>query len=77
MNTIQIRLGELEAELVEINANSEKLQRSYNELAEYKLVLHKVYLYFPISLIFMDLHTQLLPNIFVKSNLAQYVRNMN
>lgn len=39
---IQIKLGELEAELVEINANSEKLQRSYNELVEYKLVLHKV-----------------------------------
>ena len=38
----QIKLGELEAELVEINANSEKLQRSYNELVEYKLVLQKV-----------------------------------
>lgn len=41
LDDLEIRLGELEAELVEINANSEKLQRSYNELAEYKLVLHK------------------------------------
>lgn len=37
-------LGDLEAELIEINANSEKLQRGYNELVEYKLVLQKVYL---------------------------------
>ena len=41
----QVKLGDLEAELVEINANGEKLQRSYNELAEYKLVLQKVLLY--------------------------------
>lgn len=39
-----MNLGDLEAELVEINANSEKLQRGYNELVEYKLVLQKVYL---------------------------------
>lgn len=38
----QVKLGELEAELVEINANNDKLQRSYNELVEYKLVLEKV-----------------------------------
>lgn len=38
----QIKLGELEPELVEVNANSEKLQRTYNELLEYKLVLRKV-----------------------------------
>jgi len=38
----QVKLEELEAELVEINANNDKLQRSYNELVEYKLVLEKV-----------------------------------
>lgn len=38
----QVKLAELEAELVEINANGEKLQRAYNELVEYKLVLQKV-----------------------------------
>ncbi|KAH0465643.1 hypothetical protein IEQ34_005746 [Dendrobium chrysotoxum] len=38
---LEIKLGELETELVEVNANSEKLQRTYNELLEYKLVLHK------------------------------------
>ncbi|XP_027158300.1 V-type proton ATPase subunit a3 [Coffea eugenioides] len=41
LDDLEIKLGELEAELVEINANSEKLQRSYNELVEYKLVLQK------------------------------------
>lgn len=41
----QEKLGELEAELVEINANNDKLQRSYNELMEYKLVLQKVYVF--------------------------------
>ena len=29
-----------------MNANNEKLQRSYNELVEYKLVLNKVWLSF-------------------------------
>lgn len=42
LNLMQIKLGELEAELVEVNANNEKLQRTYNELLEYKLVLQKV-----------------------------------
>lgn len=37
-----MKLGELEAELMEMNANHEKLQDSYNELREYKLVVQKV-----------------------------------
>ncbi|KFK30491.1 hypothetical protein AALP_AA7G268500 [Arabis alpina] len=41
LDDVEVRLGELEAELVEINANNDKLQRSYNELMEYKLVLEK------------------------------------
>ncbi|XP_057501971.1 V-type proton ATPase subunit a3 [Actinidia eriantha] len=41
MDDLEVKLGELEAELIEINANGEKLQRSYNELVEYKLVLQK------------------------------------
>ncbi|KAF5751076.1 V-type proton ATPase subunit a3-like [Tripterygium wilfordii] len=41
LDDLEIKLGELEAELVEINGNGEKLQRSYNELVEYKLVLQK------------------------------------
>lgn len=45
LHLTQIKLGELEAELIEINANSEKLQRAYNELLEYKLVLQKVVLF--------------------------------
>ncbi|XP_042065021.1 V-type proton ATPase subunit a3-like isoform X1 [Salvia splendens] len=39
LDDLEVKLGDLEAELVEINANGDKLQRSYNELAEYKLVL--------------------------------------
>lgn len=42
LSPFQVKLEELEAELVEINANNDKLQRSYNELVEYKLVLEKV-----------------------------------
>ncbi|KAF5176208.1 V-type proton atpase subunit a isoform [Thalictrum thalictroides] len=38
---LEIKLGELETELIEINGNSDKLQRAYNELVEYKLVLQK------------------------------------
>ncbi|KAG2240148.1 hypothetical protein Bca52824_091030 [Brassica carinata] len=41
LDDVELKLGELEAELVEINANNDKLQRSYNELIEYKLVLEK------------------------------------
>ncbi|KAD0624550.1 hypothetical protein R6Q59_022661 [Mikania micrantha] len=41
LDELEVKLGELEAELTEINGNSEKLQRSYNELVEYKLVLQK------------------------------------
>ncbi|CAI0437872.1 unnamed protein product [Linum tenue] len=42
MDDLEFKLGELEAELVEVNANDEKLQRAYNELVEYTLVLRKV-----------------------------------
>ncbi|CAM0872297.1 unnamed protein product [Alopecurus aequalis] len=38
---LEIKLGELEAELIEVNANDEKLQRTYNELQEYNTVLQK------------------------------------
>ncbi|KAK6253720.1 hypothetical protein QUC31_015440 [Theobroma cacao] len=41
VDDLEVKLGELEAELIEMNANGEKLQRSYNELVEYKLVLQK------------------------------------
>lgn len=40
---IQVRLGEHESELIEMNTNSEKLRHSYNELFEFKLVLLKVF----------------------------------
>ncbi|XP_071710237.1 V-type proton ATPase subunit a3-like [Rutidosis leptorrhynchoides] len=41
LDELEVKLGDLEAELIEMNGNSEKLQRAYNELLEYKLVLKK------------------------------------
>ncbi|PON52001.1 ATPase, V0 complex, subunit 116kDa [Parasponia andersonii] len=41
LDDLEVKLGELEAELLEINANNERLQRAYTELLEYKLVLQK------------------------------------
>ncbi|PWA39746.1 vacuolar proton translocating ATPase [Artemisia annua] len=41
LDQLEIKLGELEGELIEMNANTEKLQRAHNELLEYKLVLQK------------------------------------
>ncbi|KAL3640936.1 V-type proton ATPase subunit a2 [Castilleja foliolosa] len=41
LDELEVKLGEYEAELLEMNGNSEKLQCSYNELLEYKLVLEK------------------------------------
>ncbi|KAF7041903.1 hypothetical protein CFC21_051626 [Triticum aestivum] len=38
---MEVKLGELEAELTEVNANDEKLQRAHNELLEYNTVLQK------------------------------------
>lgn len=46
LDELEVKLGELEVELVEMNANNEKLQRSYNELLEYKLVLQKASQFF-------------------------------
>ncbi|KAL2521098.1 V-type proton ATPase subunit a3 [Forsythia ovata] len=46
LDDLEVKLGELEVELVEMNANTEKLQRSYNELLEYKLVLQKASQFF-------------------------------
>ncbi|KAJ7957817.1 V-type proton ATPase subunit a [Quillaja saponaria] len=41
LDSLEVKLGDLEAELLEMNANNEKLQSSYSELFEYKLVLQK------------------------------------
>ncbi|MBA0822615.1 hypothetical protein Goarm_019405, partial [Gossypium armourianum] len=47
VDDLEVKLAELEAELTEMNANGEKLQRSYNELVEYKIVLRKAGDFFP------------------------------
>ncbi|XP_009617904.1 V-type proton ATPase subunit a1-like [Nicotiana tomentosiformis] len=41
LEELEIQLAEHEHELIEMNANSEKLRQSYNELLEFKLVLQK------------------------------------
>ncbi|XWS21009.1 hypothetical protein CRYUN_Cryun30bG0018100 [Craigia yunnanensis] len=41
LDNLEVKLGELEADLMEMNANNEKLQQTYNELIEYKLVVQK------------------------------------
>ncbi|KAH6789390.1 vacuolar proton ATPase A3 [Perilla frutescens var. frutescens] len=56
LDNLEVKLGDLEAELVEINANGEKLQRSYNELAEYKLVLQKAGEFFHSALSSAEAH---------------------
>lgn len=38
---LQAKLDELEAEMLEVNGNSDRLARSYNELVELQLVLEK------------------------------------
>ncbi|XP_065865695.1 V-type proton ATPase subunit a3 [Euphorbia lathyris] len=50
LDSLDLKLGELEAELVEMNANDDKLQRTYNELRECKLVLEKVGEFFSTAL---------------------------
>ncbi|KAG2592736.1 hypothetical protein PVAP13_5NG576400 [Panicum virgatum] len=42
LEELEARLGEHEHELLEMNTNSDKLQQTYNELLEFKLVLTKV-----------------------------------
>ncbi|KAI3461471.1 hypothetical protein Pfo_018134 [Paulownia fortunei] len=41
LEELDIQLAEHEHELIEMNANSEKLQQTYNELLEFKMVLQK------------------------------------
>lgn len=41
VDDLEVKLAQLEAELTEMNANNQKLQRAYNELMEYKIVLQK------------------------------------
>lgn len=42
LDVLESKLTELEAELLEINANTDKLQRTHSELTELQLVLQKV-----------------------------------
>uniref|UniRef100_A0A5B7AFV2 V-type proton ATPase subunit a n=1 Tax=Davidia involucrata TaxID=16924 RepID=A0A5B7AFV2_DAVIN len=41
LDELEIQLAEHEHELIEMNANSEKLRNTYNELLEFKMVLQK------------------------------------
>lgn len=42
LDELESKLTDLEAELLEINANTDKLQRTHSELTELQLVLQKV-----------------------------------
>ncbi|PIN00356.1 Vacuolar H+-ATPase V0 sector, subunit a [Handroanthus impetiginosus] len=42
LDDLEIKLGDLETELTEINGNGEKLHRAYNELVKYRLVQQKI-----------------------------------
>ncbi|XP_024372757.1 V-type proton ATPase subunit a2 isoform X2 [Physcomitrium patens] len=46
LDELEIKLTELEAELLEINANTDKLQRAHSELVEFQLVLDKAGAFF-------------------------------
>ncbi|KAM0834459.1 hypothetical protein ACQ4PT_063606 [Festuca glaucescens] len=41
IDDLEIKLGEFETELIEVNTNNGKLQRTYNELVEYNVLLQK------------------------------------
>ncbi|KAK9154141.1 hypothetical protein Sjap_001621 [Stephania japonica] len=41
LENLELQLAEHETEIIEMNANSEKLRQTYNELLEFKLVLQK------------------------------------
>ncbi|KAJ4831327.1 V-type proton ATPase subunit a1 [Turnera subulata] len=41
LEELEVQLAQYEHELIEMNSNSEKLQQTYNELLEFKLVLQK------------------------------------
>ncbi|KAB2614848.1 vacuolar proton ATPase a1-like [Pyrus ussuriensis x Pyrus communis] len=41
LEELEIQLAEHEHELIELNSNSDRIQHSYNELLEYKMVLQK------------------------------------
>ncbi|KAM0824603.1 hypothetical protein ACQ4PT_070100 [Festuca glaucescens] len=41
IDDLEIKLGEFETDLIEVNTNNGKLQRTYNELVEYNVLLQK------------------------------------
>ncbi|TVU02353.1 hypothetical protein EJB05_52138 [Eragrostis curvula] len=45
LEELEAKLGEYEHELLEMNTNSDKLQQTYNELLEFKLVLTKSFVF--------------------------------
>ena len=46
IDELEAKLEELEAELLEVNSNTERLQRSHSELVELQLVLEKAGAFF-------------------------------
>ncbi|KAH7372408.1 hypothetical protein KP509_17G002500 [Ceratopteris richardii] len=46
LDELEVKLGDLETELLEINSSSDRLLRSYSELLEFQLVLKKAGIFF-------------------------------
>ena len=46
IDELEAKLDELETELIEVNSNSERLQRSHSELVELQMVLEKAGAFF-------------------------------
>ncbi|KAF3498296.1 hypothetical protein DY000_02053466 [Brassica cretica] len=41
LDDVEVNLGEIETEISKISVNNDKLQRSHNDLVEYKILLDK------------------------------------
>ncbi|OIT06141.1 PREDICTED: V-type proton ATPase subunit a1 isoform X1 [Nicotiana attenuata] len=70
LEELEIQLAEHEHELIEMNANSEKLRQSYNELLEFKMVLQKASGFLVSSSHTTDQETELVENVYSNDNHA-------
>ncbi|XP_016500559.1 V-type proton ATPase subunit a1 isoform X1 [Nicotiana tabacum] len=70
LEELEIQLAEHEHELIEMNANSEKLRQSYNELLEFKMVLQKASGFLVSSSHTTDQETELDENVYSNDNHA-------
>ncbi|XP_051143350.1 V-type proton ATPase subunit a1-like isoform X2 [Andrographis paniculata] len=70
LEELETRLSDHEHELIEMNANSEKLQQTYNELLEFKMVLQKAGDFLISGGSSATQETELEENVFINSDYA-------